>query len=70
MSDLEFKGACYACESVAETNIKLQKRIDELEGLLREACSEIMKDTTTGEFDYWRCDFIRKPIIQEILKGG
>ena len=33
--DLEFKGACYACESVAETNIKLQKRINELEAKIK-----------------------------------
>lgn len=34
-SDLEFKGACYACEVVAETNIKLQKRINELEAKIK-----------------------------------
>jgi len=28
VNDLEFKGSCYACETVAEMNIKLQKALD------------------------------------------
>ena len=64
MSDLEFKGACYACEPVAETNIKLQKRIDELESLLREACKVMLMP------HYTKKEFIKSDKIQEILKGG
>lgn len=33
-----YKGSCYACETVGETNEKLQARIDRLKSAVEEAC--------------------------------
>lgn len=62
-SDLEFKGACYACEVVAETNIKLQKALD----IAMEAINNTMVKFEDYEVKYYLQDYKQK--IQEILKG-
>ena len=47
---------------------KLEAKNKKQEKLLVEACEEIMKDTTTGTYDDWRCKFIRKVGIKELLE--
>lgn len=39
---------------------KLEKDNEKLKEYLKEACHEIMQDTTTGSFDNWRLIFSRK----------
>lgn len=57
------------CSEVARAIIieQKQKRIDELESLLREAC-EFMNAYPSGYMN--ATEWLNKPEIQEILKGG
>lgn len=48
---------------------RLTKENLELRDVIMEVSKEIMKDTTTGEFDDWRVEFSKRKLITSIRRG-
>lgn len=47
---------------------RLTKENLELRDVIMEVSKEIMKDTTTGEFDDWRVEFSKRKLITSIWR--